>query len=217
MTRRVMVRDTAESTAWDTTTRGGAVSDARSPLGESTRDAAQLTRAEAEGDAACPAGGVRYPDAAYACVECVTSNDCNDASLPICDPASHRCVACTADGLGCAEGERCSETRGEPSDAAVGSNPRCIECTRETVTADCRAHAPFCVNDRCAVCDPVRGEGCNLATPYCRHGAELSEEWTRASEAGASIDFATAVCVQCRDDDDCVAGKPRCVVGACVE
>src|SRR5690606_29620179 len=107
-------------------TSSSAVRDARAPLSESTLDAAQQTRGQPhEVDAACPDVAYRYPDGALACVECTTSNDCNDPALPLCDPASHRCVVCTADGQGCGEGERCRETTEGPVDAALVSGRRC--------------------------------------------------------------------------------------------
>lgn len=158
---------------------------------------------------------VEVPDGGPRCVECSVDEDCQDPSKTVCDVSTGQCVACTTDGRGCAEGERCvlsqSVEAGAP-DASPSPAPQCIECTVETAEDDCRADAPYCVGGRCAVCEPTLDEGCDQARPYCRDGAAL------AAELDVEVaDLGPAVCVECRSDEDCSVGGGVCEGGSCVE
>lgn len=168
-----------------------------------------LSNAGCDGESRC----VDAPGTAPRCVECVANEDCTEPASPVCEPGVGRCVACTMDGAGCEEGQRCvAETEQAASGVdASATTRRCIECSPATASSDCRADAPYCVKDQCATCDPELGQGCDGTKPYCRVGAEVAEE---TGSSGAEV---AAACFQCRNDEDCLLDGSFCVGGVCVE
>ncbi len=157
---------------------------------------------ECPGDLQCVAGR---------CEGCDPDNDqpCGDAT-PICDAGTLQCRTCANDADcvarpgnadECLPSGRCAPC--DPDDhAGCGANQLC--CNLACVATDADTQCEVCG----VRCDPTSSDAC--VSRECRCGG--------ADECGAPTAFCddpNDVCVNCRTDADCGAGRPECVDNVC--
>ena len=162
-------------------------------------------------DADCTASGpthsgVHCNTANGQCVTCLTTLDCTNATMPVCNAATNTCVACSGNyGSG---GNACQTTT---LPACLGTGA-CVECKTSPAPADttaCTATGAVCNNatHQCTSCDGDFGSG---TTHSC------------STAAKPVCILSSGVCVQCTTAkaSQCTGNTPVCnavtnTCGAC--
>lgn len=92
-----------------------------------------------------------------ACVECVASDDCQDATAAQCDTTTHQCVGCQSDAD--CSGVRTTDTLRSALQACNTSTGQCVECTGANYLA-------------CGVDEIGRTRVCDSSSSTCSSRAE---------------------------------------------
>jgi hypothetical protein len=170
-------------------------------------------------DAQCSGATPRCDTAQNICVACVSSRDCADPSMPVCDAVTRVCRPCspatvTAD---------CTEP-GVPACASMGANAgRCVQCV---MNSDCRSGVCDTASNTCVGC--TSNADCAGATPICDVArrmcrpcsATMASDCSGATPACAASGRNAGRCVQCTAANAmaCTGATPVCdtVVNTCV-
>ncbi|MHB8418493.1 MAG: hypothetical protein ACYDCL_10485 [Myxococcales bacterium] len=172
-----------------------------------------------------------------ACVECLTSSDCNAAqSGPQCNPVTHSCVDCLTPADCPATSPGCSQN--SCGQCNVSSDcPGTMTCVNGSCAcasnADCPASTPVCIPDGGGLQSGIPGQpvcgcttnqscgGSNLCDPN-QGAAGLCVAPCTPTGCAANADTpevcgSSGLCVQCNTAADCttVQGSPYCIANYC--
>jgi hypothetical protein len=139
------------------------------------------------------------------CYECADDIACSPGSLPRCDPARHRCVACL-DASDCGPGFTC--------DALAN---RCLQIC--AANRDCALGAHGCDERRgvCYQCDEDRECATSASGPLCASDGSGCVQCRSDQDCpGRHCDELLGHCVDCRDGSDCATGLCDPTAGQCL-
>ncbi len=156
-----------------------------------------------------------------------SADSCKGGPLPVCDPASHQCVACLADG-DCPSGKLCagkacvpgcSQAHGCPDGGGACQNGMCHACSGN---GDCGGQTPLCdlASGLCVACvgdgDCPNGEYCDGASHTCKPGCGTDAACQQGVDGGAqSRRCCNHACVDVASDGmNCGACGTACGKGA---
>ena len=164
-----------------------------------------------------------------ACIGCKASTDC-PATAPICEPTTRQCAACTQSSECPAARPKCAIPRFEcvacivssdcPAGQTCNGDNRCVvKCTGDGQCTDPQQPKCNVTTGACVQCLDATQCTATPATPICatNRDGKCVQCVTNAHCGDGGTPFCKdSECLQCRNDNDCPAGTPKCDNGACI-
>jgi len=172
---------------------------------------------QAAGTGACSGSAAVCDAASGKCVACTADSHCPMAAAPICDKAKNACATCSAD-LQC--------QAKDPALPSCRADGQCVQCTAATAATACAGGTPACdtATNTCVEC--TSAATCSGAKPICA-ASEKCQACAADAECAALKDPArstctpTGACVQCTATNaaKCTGATSVCntAINACVE